>query len=69
MKEVINFAFTELKMNRVQIRCAIGNVKSEKIPQRLNFKFEGIERDGELLPDGKFTDLEVYSLLKSEKLI
>lgn len=26
--------------------------------------FEGIERDGELLTDGIYTDIEVYSLLK-----
>jgi ribosomal-protein-serine acetyltransferase len=53
-------------MNRLQIRCAVANYSSKKIPQRLSFTFEGIERDGELLSGGVFTDLEVYSLLKSE---
>jgi len=32
----------------------------------IGFKLEGIERDGELLTGGKFTDLEVYSKLKNE---
>lgn len=59
------FAFGELGLNRIQIKCAVGNIPSKNIPQRLGFKFEGIERDGELLDDG-YTDIEVYSKLKSE---
>jgi len=63
---LIEFTFNELDMNRLMIRCAIGNEKSKKIPRSLNFKFEGVERAGELLSDGNFADLEVYSLLKGE---
>lgn len=59
------FAFGQLGLNRIQIKCAVGNIPSKNIPQRLGFKFEGIERDGELLDDG-YTDIEVYSKLKSE---
>ena len=62
----MKFAFDELDVNRVQIKCATENIQSKKIPQKLNFTFEGIERDGELLAGGKFTDIEVYSLLKNE---
>lgn len=64
-KELINFAINNLDINRIQIKVAVGNMKSKRIPQKLGFKFEGIERDGELLANG-FTDIEVYSLLKSE---
>lgn len=63
---LLRFAFSELGMNRVQIKCATANEKSKNIPKRLGFSFEGIERDGELLSDGKFTDIEVYSILKHE---
>ncbi len=66
VKEIISFAFNYLEMNRLQIRCAVGNEKSKRIPQKLNFTFEGIERAGELLADGNFTDVEVYSLLSSD---
>lgn len=66
VKELVKFAFDELDINRVQIKCATENIQSKKIPQKLNFAFEGIERDGELLAGGKFTDIEVYSLLKRE---
>ena len=66
VEELCNFAFNELNMNRIQIKCAVENYPSKAIPKRLNFKFEGIERDGELLADNKFTDIEVYSKLKCE---
>lgn len=59
-------AFEELGMNRVQIKCAVGNTPSSNIPKRLGFKFEGVERAGELFADGNFVDIEVYSLLKNE---
>ena len=66
VKALIHFAFEEMNLNRIQIKCAVGNFSSKKIPQRLGFRFEGIERDGELLTGNRFTDIEVYSLLKKE---
>ncbi len=68
VKSMCQFAFDELRINRIQIRCAVGNEPSKKIPQKLGFVFEGVERDGELLTGGIFTDLEVYSKLKKDKL-
>jgi RimJ/RimL family protein N-acetyltransferase len=44
----------------------VGNERSRRIPIRLNFKLEGVERDGEMSADGHYNDLEVFSLLKSE---
>lgn len=64
-KALINYAFTELQLNRVEIRCAEGNKKSRAIPERLGFKQEGIIRQGEWLYD-HYVDLVVYSLLSSE---
>ncbi|HPE87840.1 MAG: N-acetyltransferase [Bacteroidia bacterium] len=61
-----DYAFNELNMNRIQIKCAIGNTASRSIPIRLGFSFEGIERQGELLTGNVFADLEVYSRLKSD---
>lgn len=60
-------AFNELGLNRIQIRCAVENMASSKIPKRLGFRFEGIERQGELLAGNVYTDLEVYSKLKSDE--
>jgi ribosomal-protein-serine acetyltransferase len=62
-----DFAFGELGMNRIQIKCAVANTASRNIPQRLGFQLEGIERAGELLTGGVFTDLAVYSKLKGDE--
>ncbi len=62
----INQLFTKTATNRLVIKCAVGNERSRRIPIRLNFKLEGVERDGEMSADGHYNDLEVFSLLKSE---
>jgi len=62
-----DFAFRELDINRIQIKCALANTPSRNIPQRLGFKLEGIERAGELLTGGVFTDLAVYSRLRGDE--
>ena len=64
--KLCDFAFNELGMNRIQVKCAVGNEPSIKIPKRLGFKFEGIERAGELLTGNIFADIEVYSKLKTD---
>lgn len=66
VNKLCEFAFRELEINRIQIKCAVGNIPSKNVPKRLGFVFEGIEREGELLSGGIYTDLEVYSKLKSE---
>lgn len=63
---LMNFAFEELGMNRIQIRCGVGNIPSRGIPIRLGFKLEGVERAGELFTDGQYVDLEVFSKLKQD---
>lgn len=54
-----------LGMNRISIRCAVGNARSRRIPEALGFTLEGIQREAEWL-NGRFVDLEVHSLLASE---
>ncbi|MDR2084211.1 MAG: GNAT family N-acetyltransferase [Bacteroidales bacterium] len=66
VEKMIDYAFETLNLNRIQIKCAVGNIKSINIPKRLGFKFEGIERDGEFYSEDKFFDIEVYSILKRE---
>lgn len=66
VSKLCQWAFDELGMNRIQIKCAVGNMPSKNIPIKLGFRLEGIERQGELLTSGEFTDLEVYSKLKTD---
>lgn len=63
--KLIELAFRKMNINRIQIKVALGNKKSAAIAKRLNFRLEGIERDGEK-HHNRFRDLEVYSLLKKE---
>jgi ribosomal-protein-serine acetyltransferase len=64
-KALISHAFKELGLNRIEIKCGVGNDKSRAIPEKLQFKQEGILRQGELL-NGKFIDLYLYAMLKDE---
>jgi ribosomal-protein-serine acetyltransferase len=63
--KLLEYAFQELNMNRVQLKAATGNAKSCSVALRLGFTLEGVERDGELHSRG-FVDLNVYSLLVAE---
>jgi len=62
---LLNYAFDQLKLNKIWIRCAVENTRSCNIPKQMGFSFEGIERQGELI-NGKYHDLKVYSLLRKE---
>jgi len=64
-KALINYTFDELKLNRIAIKVAIGNEKSNAIPLALNFYLEGVERQGELV-SGQPRDLVVFSMLKKD---
>ncbi len=64
-KALIDHCFNDLGMNRVEIKCASGNIKSSAIAEKLNFKKEGIIRQGEFHTD-QFFDINLYSMLKKE---
>jgi ribosomal-protein-serine acetyltransferase len=64
-KGLIDFCFTTLQLNRIEIQCGTENLKSQTIPERLHFKKEGVRRQGGLV-NGQFIDLCLYSLLKEE---
>lgn len=64
---MVDFCFNDLDLNRIEIKCATGNLKSKAIPEKLNFLRDGVIRQGEFIHD-KFIDLELYSLLKSDKI-
>ena len=65
--KLLEHAFEELQLNRISIACATGNKASQKIPESLNFKFEGVKREAEWLYD-HFVDHKIYSMLRSEWL-
>lgn len=64
-KAIIDHAFFELGLNRIEIRCGRMNVKSQAIPKKLGFIHEGIIQDGEFI-NGGFHDLFVYGMLSRQ---
>ncbi len=62
---LIDYGFTELNLNKIDIRTAFENKKSQAIPKRLNFKLEGQLRQAEWLGN-HYVDHLVFGLLKNE---
>jgi ribosomal-protein-serine acetyltransferase len=62
---LVDLAFDELALHRIEIRVAVGNVRSRAVPERLGFTCEGTSRDAEWLYD-HFESLVVYSLLATD---
>ena len=64
-RALVEHAFRELRLNRVEIYCAVENVRSRRIPERLGFTQEGTHRQAEWVHD-HFKDLVAYSMLARE---
>lgn len=62
---LVDHAFADWRLNRVEIRAAVENTRSRAIPRRLGFREEGLlcqaERVGE-----RYVDLVVYGMLARE---
>jgi ribosomal-protein-serine acetyltransferase len=64
-RAVVECAFRDYGLHRVEIRCAIGNERSCAIPRRLGFIEEGVLREAGFLW-GRWVDLRVFSALQPE---
>ena len=62
---LVNHAFEGLRLNRVEMHCAVENRRSRRIPERLGFRQEGTLLQAEWMHD-HFNDLAVYAMLASE---
>ena len=62
---LVDLAFYELGLNRVEISCAYENTRCRMVPERLGFKHEGVSRQRERIYD-HFVDTVRYSMLASE---
>lgn len=66
-KALIRYTFQETNIHRIIIRMDVENIPSKKIPERLGFTCEGIERESILLK-GEFRNSYVYSILKTDPI-
>ena len=64
-KSLINYAFDQIGLHRIEIKAAADNMKSRAIAEKLQFKKEGILREAEWV-NKKFIDMALYSLLDEE---
>jgi len=62
---VVQFAFERLHLNRIELRCASDNVASQRVAERLGFRWEGLLRQAELV-EGAYLDHFVYGLLAAD---
>ncbi|GGA60072.1 GNAT family N-acetyltransferase [Ornithinibacillus halotolerans] len=65
VKAIIQYGIENLNINRFQSVIDPPNVPSQKVVERLGFQREGLLRSYEYF-SGKFDDLYMYSLLKSD---
>lgn len=65
VKTLTSYAFQTLNMEKVAIKAAVENKKSQAIPKRLGFVKEGIISQAEWLYD-HYVDHVVYGMLKEE---
>jgi RimJ/RimL family protein N-acetyltransferase len=62
---ISNFAFTELKARRVEIRCDSKNTKSRAIPEKLGFTLEGILKNDSISADSnELRDTCIYAKIQ-----
>lgn len=65
VKGLTDYALSDLKLNRVEIKAAADNQKSRSIPERLGYVEEGRIRQGEWLYD-HYVDHIVYGMLAED---
>jgi ribosomal-protein-serine acetyltransferase len=63
---LVDHAFGELALNRLEIRTDIHNARSRALAERLRFQYEGTLRQSYRVNDKRYGDDAVYSLLASE---
>ena len=65
VRALLDHAFYEWELHRVEIHCAPDNRPSRAIPERLGFREEAHLRETELV-GGRYLDSVVYGLLEGE---
>ena len=64
-RAMITHLFEEHGLNRVEIHCAVSNLKSAAVPRRLGFQLDGTLRNGNYA-GWRFHDLYVFGMLKRD---
>lgn len=65
VNELLEYCFTFLHMERITVEHYTGNKRAESLYESLGFKEEGVARNA-AKKDGKYYDLNLMSILRSE---
>lgn len=64
--KLIDWAFDVERMNRIEIRCAVENIRSAAVPKRFGFMLEGHLRESEFR-FGRLVDFYIFGLLAADR--
>ncbi len=65
LRKILEFGFEVMSLERIEARCFVENIPSERVMQKCGMKLEGILRSS-LFIKGTFQDFKLLSILKSE---
>lgn len=65
LTRVLQFAFEELGVNRVEARFMEDNVRSRRVMEKVGMRFEGVMREA-MLVKGGYVSVGICSILRSE---
>lgn len=64
---ILPFAFDGLQMNKLQIRCPVDNLRSQRVAERSGFKIEGVLRNDHVNNDGHMPiDIVYYGMTPAD---
>jgi RimJ/RimL family protein N-acetyltransferase len=65
LTQILNFSFTDLELHRIEAGCAVGNIASIKVLEKVGMTREGSKR--KILPiRGSWTDNFFYAILDTD---
>lgn len=65
IRTVLRFGFERMELNRIEARCMVDNLGSERVMQKAGMTFEGVLRE-QLYAKEMFHDLKIYAILKRD---
>ena len=65
VRALVDHAFGDWDLHRVEISAAVDNARSRGVPERLGFRAEGVRREAERHGD-RYVDLVFYAMLASD---
>lgn len=63
---LVKWGFEDLNLRRIECNTLTGNRQSQRVCEKLGFKYEGIKRKAYQLYDGSINDLSCYAMIDDD---